>query len=133
VRTPPGKVLVAYDGSPEAQRALREAAGLARGGGGVAVVHVIPVQSVGSRWVSLAEDQHARQRRLLAEATRLLARERVEAELVEAAGDPLTEILAAAEKLGARVIAVGGHPHHFSRGLSDRLLRRAPCNVLVVR
>jgi nucleotide-binding universal stress UspA family protein len=133
MRPDPGKVLVAYDGSPEARRAIHEAAALARGGRGVAVVHVIPVRSVSSRLVSLSEDDQALQRRLLAEATRLLAGEGVEAEVVEAAGDPLTEILAAVEKLGARVVAVGGHPHQFRHGLGDRLLRRARCHVLVVR
>ena len=133
MRPDPGKILVAYDGSPEARRALHEAAVLARGGRGVAVVHVIPVQSVGSRLVSLSEDKQALQRRLLAEASRLLAKEGVEAEIVEAAGDPLTEILAAVERLGARLVAVGGHPHHFRHGLGDRLVRRARCDVLVVR
>ena len=133
MRAEPGKVLVAYDGSPEARRALHEAAALPRGGGGIAVVHVIPAQSVSSRLVSLAEDKQALQRRLLAEAARLLAKEGVEAEKVEAAGDPLTEIIAACEQLGAGVVVVGGHSRHLRRGLGDRLARRAPCDVLVVR
>jgi nucleotide-binding universal stress UspA family protein len=129
----PGKVLVAYDGSAESRRALREAAALARGGRGVAIVHVIPVRSVSSRLVSFTEDDQALQRRLLAEAARLLAKQGVEAETVEAAGDPFTEILAACEQLGARVVVVGGHPHLFRHGLGDKLAQRAPCDVLVVR
>jgi nucleotide-binding universal stress UspA family protein len=133
MRRDPGTVLIAYDGSPEAKRALHEAARLARGGHGIAVVHVIPVQSVSSRLVSLPEDKQAQHRHLLAEALRLLAKEGVEAEIVEAAGDPLTEILAAVESLGARLVAVGGRPHHFRHGLGDRLVRRAHCDVLVVR
>jgi nucleotide-binding universal stress UspA family protein len=132
MRVAPGKILVAFDGSPESRRALREAARIARGDG-VAVVHVIPAQSVSSRLVSLPAEKQDRQRRLLMEASRLLARDGVEAELVEAAGDPLTEILAASERLGARLLAVGGHRRHFRHGLGDRLVRRAPCDVLVVR
>jgi nucleotide-binding universal stress UspA family protein len=133
MRTDRGKVLVAYDGSPKAQRALHEAAAFARGGGGIAVIHVIPAQSVGSRLVSLSDDQQALQRRVLAEAARLLAKTGVEAEIVEAAGDPLTEILATSERLGVRLLAVGGHRHQFRHGIADRLVRRALCDVLVVR
>ena len=128
-----GTVLVAYDGSPEAKRALAEAAVFARRGNRVAVVNVIPAQSVGSRLVTVAEEQEERQRRLLTEAARLLAREGVDAEPVRAAGDPLTEILALAEKLEARLVAVGGHRHQFRHSIGDRLLRRARCDVLVVR
>jgi nucleotide-binding universal stress UspA family protein len=132
MRTERGKVLVAYDGSPEAQRALHEAAAFAHGGD-VAVVHVIPAQSVGSRLVSLSDDKQDRQRRLLREAARILAKTGVEAEIVEAAGDPVTEILATSERLGVRLLAVGGHRHQFRHGIADRLVRRAPCDVLVVR
>jgi nucleotide-binding universal stress UspA family protein len=52
---------------------------------------------------------------------------------VAAAGDPLTEILAAAERLDARLVAVGGQRHRFRHGIGDRLVRRAGCDVLVVR
>lgn len=99
----------------------------------MAVVHVIPAQSVGSRLVTVADEQEEKQRRLLSEATRLLAKEGVEAEPVAAAGDPLTEILAAAEVLDARLVAVGGHRHQFRHSIGDRLVRRAGCDVLVVR
>lgn len=128
-----GTVLVAYDGSPEAKRALAEAARLARQGRRLAVVHVIPAQSVGSRLVTVPDGEEETQRRLLAEAARLLAREGVEAERVATAGDPLSEILAAADRLGARLVVVGGHRHQFRHGIGDRLVRRAGCDVLVVR
>ena len=128
-----GTVLVAYDGSPEAKRALAEAAVFVRPGTRVAVVHVIPAQSVSSKLVTVGEDQEEEQRRLLAEASRLLTKQGIEAEAVGAAGDPLREILAAAERLDARLVAVGGHPHHLRRSIGDRLVRRACCDVLVVR
>jgi nucleotide-binding universal stress UspA family protein len=128
-----GTVLVAYDGSPEAKRALAEAAVLSRRGRRIAVVHVIPAQSVSSRLVTLADGEEDAQRRLLAEAIGLLARQGVEAERVATAGDPLTEILAAAKRLGARLVVVGGHRHQFRHSIGDRLVRRADCDVLVVR
>jgi nucleotide-binding universal stress UspA family protein len=128
-----GTVLVAYDGSPEAQRALREAAVFVRAGWRLAVVNVIPAQSVGSRLVTVGEEQEELQRHVLAEAGRLLANEGLEAVPVAAAGDPLTEILAAAERLDARLVAVGGQRHRFRHGIGDRLVRRAGCDVLVVR
>jgi nucleotide-binding universal stress UspA family protein len=126
-------VLVAYNGSPEAQRALREAALFVRAGRQLAVVNVIPAQSVGSRLVTVGEKEEELQRRVLAQAERLLANEGLVAIPVAAAGDPLTEILAAAEQLDARLVAVGGHRHQFRQGISDRLVRRAGCDVLVVR
>ena len=128
-----GTVLVAYDGSPEAKRALAEAAVFARHGHRVAVLHVIPAQSVSSRLVTVSEAQGEEQRRLLSEAARLLSREGVEVDTVGVAGDPLREILALAEELDARLVAVGGHRHQFRHGIGDRLVRRACCDVLVVR
>jgi nucleotide-binding universal stress UspA family protein len=78
-------------------------------------------------------EQEAEQRRLLAEAARILAAEGVSAEVVGTVGDPLTEILAAAAKVDARLVAVGGHRHFLRHGLGARLIRRATCGVLVVR
>lgn len=128
-----GTVLVAYDGSPEARRALCEAAVFARRARRMAVLHVIPAQSVSSRLVTVADEQEEEQRRLLAEATRLLSGKGVEVEPFGAAGDPLTEILALAEKLDAPLVVVGGHRHQFRHSIGDRLVRRASCDVLVVR
>jgi nucleotide-binding universal stress UspA family protein len=54
-------------------------------------------------------------------------------EAVGTVGDPLTEILAAAAKVDARLVAVGGQRHLLRHGLGDRLIRRASCGVLVVR
>jgi nucleotide-binding universal stress UspA family protein len=128
-----GTVLVAYDGSPEAKRALTEAAAFGRRGQRVAVLHVIPAGSISSRLVTVSAEQEAEQRRLLAEAARILAAEGVSADAVGTVGDPLTEILAAVTEVDARLVAVGGHRHLLRHGLGDRLIRRARCGVLVVR
>jgi nucleotide-binding universal stress UspA family protein len=51
-------------------------------------------------------------------------------------GGAAAQTLAVAERLGADVIVVGAHPGGLLRGhcsLSDRVARRARCEVLVVR
>jgi nucleotide-binding universal stress UspA family protein len=80
--------------------------------------------------------QRARQDEVLGEADRLLARRRVSANLVRAAGDRIAEILSAARAIGADVIVVGSNPgtapHLVHRSLSSTLARRATVDVLVV-
>jgi nucleotide-binding universal stress UspA family protein len=127
-------VLVAYDGSASAQRALEYAAALATPGGTVAVIHVVPVRGVSSRLETVTAEESARQRALLREARAALSRWHGSVVLVPALGDPLEEILTAAADLDASVIVSGRgrntrtHPH---RRLGVRLARRAACDVLL--
>jgi nucleotide-binding universal stress UspA family protein len=134
--SPTKRVIVAYDGSEAARSALVHAAELVGRGGTVAVVNVVDVQSVSSRLETVSHGQRATQEHLLHEAERVLARDGVEARLVRAAGEPATEILSAAESIGADVLVVGGHrrraPHLTHRSLTGRLVRNASCDVLVV-
>jgi nucleotide-binding universal stress UspA family protein len=129
-------MLVPYNGSALAQRALQHAADLVGPGGDVAVIHVIAVQSVSSRLQTVSEKQQAEQDSLLREAEEELARRGVKAQIVRAAGDPATEILAAAAAMEADVIVVGrrrGLAKRVVRGsLSGTLVRRAASDVLVV-
>lgn len=129
-------MIVAYDGSEAARRALEHAARLTGRGGTVGVVNVIPTQSVSSRLVTVSDDQDRTQRRLLREAERLLARHAVRADLIGAVGDPATEILSAAEASDADLIVIGRRhrparrPLHQS--LSSTLSRKATRDVLIV-
>jgi nucleotide-binding universal stress UspA family protein len=129
-------VIVAYDGSELAHRALEHASDLVGPGGTVSVINVIKAQSVSSRLENVSEQQRAVQDNLLLEAESLLAGRRVTADLVRAAGDPATEILSAAASRGAEVIVVGRNAHlapHLIRGsLSGTLVRKAASDVLVV-
>ena len=129
-------VIVAYDGSEPARHAVEHAAGLVGKGGTVTVVNVVNAQSVSSRLETVSEKERATQDRLLREAARLLARRGVNANLVAAAGDPATEILAAAATIAADVIVVGRRhglaSHLVHRSLSTTLVRRAGPDVLVV-
>lgn len=130
------RVIVAYDGSDAARNALAHAASLVGSGGTVSVVNVIHVQSVGSRLETISDKQRATQDGLLREAQQLLRRQGLDAKLVRAAGQRATEILAAASSLDADVLVIGGHdrwmPHVLSRSLTSTLVRKAPCDVLVV-
>lgn len=130
------RVIVAYDGSDAARNALAHAASLVGSGGTVNVVNVIPVQSVGSRLETVSDKKRATQDGLLREAQQLLRRQGVDTEFVRAAGQRATEILSAASSLHADVLVIGGHdrwmPHVLSRSLTGTLVRKAPCDVLVV-
>jgi nucleotide-binding universal stress UspA family protein len=129
-------MIVAYDGSEPARRALEHAARLARRGSVVDVVHVIPAQSVSSRLVTVTDEQDRVQKRLLREAGALLARSGVRANLIPAAGDPATEILSAADASEADVIVVGRRRRPRGRRLreplSTSLSRRTSRDVLIV-
>jgi nucleotide-binding universal stress UspA family protein len=129
------RVVVAYDGSASAHRALEHAAGLVDRGGTVGVVNVIAVQSVGARLETVSDAQRTEQDHLLREAEQVLTRRGVYAQPIRAAGDPATEILSAAEAIDADVLVVGrtrrrALPPH--RSLTGTLTRRASCDVLVV-
>lgn len=129
-------VLVAYDGSAVARRALLHAARLVGAGGTVSVINVVQAQSLSSRLVTVSDDQRTHQDDVLGEAERLLAREEVSANLIRAAGDRSAEILSAARAIDAGVIVVGRNPqtapHLVHRSLSGTLARRANTDVLVV-
>jgi nucleotide-binding universal stress UspA family protein len=128
-------LLLAYDGSPTAKRALQHAAKLVGPGGEIAVVNVIRApQSVSSRLETVTEADLTRQSSVLDEAKALLARRGIEAQLIEAIGDPATEILAAAKKQDADTIVVGRtQRRHLAHGpLDSRLVRAARADVLVV-
>ena len=129
------RILVGYDGSDASRRALVHAAELAGRGGEVDVINVIAAQPVSSRMDGLGDGERRRQQNLLREARFLLREWDVRMGAVRAAGDPTTEIRAAAENSGARVIVVGrgnGVRRLIKGSVSTRLVRHAPCDVLVV-
>jgi nucleotide-binding universal stress UspA family protein len=130
------KVMVAYDGSASAVRALEHAAGLVPRGADISVINVVPSQSISARLETVSDAERARQDRLLRDAERVLARRGVKTRAVRAAGDPAREILMAADEIDAGVIVIGrkggGRLPHIGSPLSDVLVRRASADVLVV-
>jgi nucleotide-binding universal stress UspA family protein len=128
------QVLVAYDGSAPARRALTHAAALVRPGDDVTVVNVMAEPGVGAS-IEPPTKERNRQWYLLDEAQRFLAGRGIEARTLAVVGDAAKEIVAAAERIGPDVIVVArhrGHVRHLLGSISGRIVRSANCDVLVV-
>jgi nucleotide-binding universal stress UspA family protein len=108
----PRRIMVGYDGSDAARRVLDAAADLVGYGSTLAVVTV--QTGLGSGAVARA-------------ARELLLRRHVEARYFEPTGEPADRLLRAAHELKADLVVVG----RWNR--SSDVVRRAPCDVLVVR
>jgi nucleotide-binding universal stress UspA family protein len=132
-------VLVAYDGSESARRALDAAAKLAHNGVALTVVSVAePLPRVGRAAPLLLPEEDEERKRELAEARAMLKGRGVEAAVVERRGDAATMILDEAEAEGADLIVLGtrglGAGKRWLLGsVSTKVLHHASCNVLVVR
>jgi nucleotide-binding universal stress UspA family protein len=129
------KVLVGFDGSDASRRALVHAAELVGRGGNLDVINVIGSQPVSARVGSLVDGEKKHQQKVLHEAKALLDEWEVRMTPVRAVGDPTSEIRSAAEESGVGVIVVGrgsGLRRLIDGSVSARLVRRAPCDVLVV-
>jgi len=116
----PRRIMVAYDGSDAAGRALDAAADLTGYGSTLAVV------TVHSGEIDIATTDGAHRR---------LLRRHVEARYHEASGEPVEQLVEKAHELGADLLVIGhqnGTPD-FLGSVSSRVVRRAPCDVLVVR
>jgi nucleotide-binding universal stress UspA family protein len=119
------RVLVGYDGSKSAVKALDAAAALVGYGSTLAVVTVGPL---GAAFTESA----------LGEARDHLLQLQVPATYLPRYGDPADELVDAAQVLGADVVVVGGRTQngHLELGLgpvSGDVVQRAPCDVLVVK
>jgi nucleotide-binding universal stress UspA family protein len=133
------RILFGYDGSAYAKRALRYAKRLGADAE-VAVITVAPVLIEAPRTEEFEDPGHDTReaRRHLEDAQAILSEDGVTAELVAAVGNPAAEIIGAAEERGADLIVVGHRGRsaisRFIEGsVSDRVVRHASCDVLVVR
>lgn len=124
-----GTIVVAYDESAPSERALERAADLARRyEDRLVVTSVIPVL-IGS-----ADGKPGPE---LRQAGKRVAALGIEADLVEAIGDPGQAIVEVAEREGAQLIVVGTRePSLVERllgmSVSERVQRQAHCDVLIV-
>lgn len=118
----PRRIMVGYDGSDGAGRALEAAADLAGYGSTLAVVTVHTSEP---------------DRSTTATAREQLLRRQVEARYHETGGEPAEALLEKARELEADLIVVGrrnGGPLPAPIGsVSSKVVRNAPCDVLVVR
>ncbi|MEX2103248.1 MAG: universal stress protein [Gaiellaceae bacterium] len=130
----PRRILIGYDGSDCARRALELAASLAQDGTEVTLANVAEVISFGLPDPFAVEEQ----KRLLAEGNELLAARGIPSGSIDPLNaDAADGLVWAAKKVGADLLVVGTH----SRGRLARLaldsvagavVHRAPCSVLVV-
>ena len=135
------KILVATDGSEHAVRAIEAAADLAHGSGAeltVATVVYIPTMYRVDLRSELEEGFRADGRAILADAERVVERAgaRARTELLE--GRPAAEIVDLAVKRGCDLIVLGRRGLGDSKdrhlgGVSDAVLGRVSCSVLLVR
>jgi nucleotide-binding universal stress UspA family protein len=132
-------IVVGYDGSDCAKRALDRAVQLSENGSKVqvvAAVHVLPQVKGSVSPVDTIEEED--RERDLDEAASLLEQAGVEASTVLVHGDPARAITQCAEDAGADLVVVGTHGRgtigRALRGsVSVGLLHHAPCDLLVVR
>jgi nucleotide-binding universal stress UspA family protein len=133
------KILVAYDGSEGANRALDQAAELAQGNGDVAVVSVAePLPQFGRAGAMLLPEEEQERLHELVDAKQALSARGLSATIVERKGDAAAMIIDEAEKEGADVIIMGTRGLNAAQrwllgSVSSRVVQHAGCNVLVVR
>ncbi len=128
-------IVVGYDGSDVARRALARAADLAADRARVVVVHATPSLYPPPHAVT-DPDEERRSEMLLEEARELLGRRGVTAETRRPVGDPGEELVATATETDADVIIVGRRRSplaHVLGSVSSKVVEQAPCDVLVVR
>jgi nucleotide-binding universal stress UspA family protein len=135
------KILVAYDGSGQAERALDWAANLAKGldGSSVTVLSVAPTLEAAPHIADAVDptsnvDRHRSQAE---KAAARLATSGTQPEMLVRAGNPAEEILNVAEEQGFDIIVLGHRGISATRrflmgSVSERVVRHASRPVLVI-
>lgn len=131
------RILLAYDATPPARRALDMAVDLAkRYVAPISVVSVIPIHA-GRAPIDPWDDPQAHAHQL-AEAHRLIADQGLEAEMLEPAGEPAQAIERVAEAGGFDCIVIGsrglGAVGRFLQGsVSEHVATHARATVVIAR
>jgi len=128
-------VVIGYDGSHAARRALIRAAVAAGNGGQVVVVTAVPTAKM------LAEQDEplcADPEDLIAGARALLAGRDIDVSVRVEEAEPAEALIATAREASAALIVVGARgDSYLARALrgsvAEKLIARSPCDVLVVR
>jgi len=132
-------IIVGYDDTEPAKRALERAADLASAfGSRLVVTSVVPVMtSAAPRSIGTAPEDEGVHEAQLAAAKAFLTGRGIEADYIEALGHPAESIVDAAIERGADMIIVGTREPGFAQRLvgnsvSDAVAHRAHCDVLIV-
>ncbi|MEA2323330.1 MAG: hypothetical protein QOD81_3180 [Solirubrobacteraceae bacterium] len=133
------RILVGYDGSEPAKRALQRVADMAGPDDEVLVVAVAEMhaRAVLTEGAQLDPSELPKRRRDLEEANAFLAERGVEAETILAQGEPGDAIVKIAHERDADLIVVGHRGMNALErillgSVSSKVVHRAPCDVLVV-
>ena len=134
------KILLCYDGSPEAERALARVAEAASAAPGqVTVVSVAePIYRTAPYTGYADPGEEQTHQRLLDAAIEKLAGYGIDAATTEPTGDTGDAIVALARELGIDLVVVGSRHRPLVERLlfgsvSAEVVLKAPCDVLVVR
>ena len=133
------KVLLAYDGSDGAKRALAVVTALHHEGDAVTVVTSVEgLPLFGYAGTLPSPEQEGERHRQAVEAQTTLAEHGVEAGVVELHGDPAVAILDEADEEGAELIVLGTRGMSTAErwlvgSVSTKVLHHAHCSVLVAR
>ena len=138
------RILLAVDGSPDAQKAVEEVT--ARpwpSGSAVKVVSVVqpmvpptPELAVGSTWDDLLHERTDAAQQLVSHVARSLRPTMARVQSVVRQGDAPTEILAEADEWQADLIVVGSHSRSrlerlFLGSVAQSIINASPCSVEV--
>jgi nucleotide-binding universal stress UspA family protein len=135
------KILAAYDGSGESERALDWAANLAKGleGSSVTILSVAPTLDAAPHIADAVDpSSNVERHRIQAEkAAARLAGSDVKAQTLVRAGNPAEEILNVADEQGFDVVILGHRGISATRrflmgSVSERVVRHASRPVLVI-
>ena len=134
------KVLIAYDGTESARRAMERAAELWSADDTFTVISVTPVVTSGPRSSGpfMPGDTPVEHRAELDEAKQWFSERGIAASTIAAVGDPGSAICEVAERDGYDRIIVGSRNLHGVKRLllgsvSDRVAHHAPCDVLIAK
>jgi nucleotide-binding universal stress UspA family protein len=135
------RIIVGFDGSKQAHKALERAAEIANGAtvAVVAAANITPYLRDPAGAVSPVDPADAEARtKALVDAREFLERRGINGVYIEGHGKPADVIVQEAEENGADLIIVGTRGLHGARQLfmgsvSTAVVHHAPCDVLVVR
>jgi nucleotide-binding universal stress UspA family protein len=131
-------ILVGFDGSPNARRALEEALDMATSDTRMTVVAAAQEPAPGGQVLPVWAEGLEERRRELDDAQRRLAEAGREAEVVAVLGAPADVLVEEARRRQADLIVVGrrglsGAERLVMGSVSSKVARTAPCSVLIVR